>query len=369
MKTQYSLSLILFFFLSVPTFAQITKGSKTLIGSNVGLSIQSNSDLRNLYETNLTQLGIGLGVPYYMITNKLQVGCPISFNTYNSSNSSTTQAYTSEFSSNAINFNPSLTYFFTKDNKGFFVGVGSNIQFKNEKVVSTPVNSGNYDRSNTDFKINLAFGYILPINENVYWTGGLGYTHHKVNERLSLNVGLTNFVRKLKDNTNDTPQYLERGKSILNASLSLSFGPEQNADKNQLSIYYSQMKFRNDHFALGGYGGFFGFNIGKDNYSTSIQGGALARYYISMSKRWYIYPELGLGLSYNKQENQRSFNFDFRRSVGVNYFISPNIAFDVNVILNSQNFSQGSTQAVRNSSAYSNFGANFGFTYFVGKVF
>ncbi|NJN35689.1 MAG: porin family protein [Saprospiraceae bacterium] len=133
------------------------------------------------------------------------------------------------------------------------------------------------------------------------------------------------------------------------------------------------MTFINEHFALGGYGSFF---VNANNQSLSA--GAIARYYIPISKRLFIYPNLGLGVSVNffnfsdngVKNKSNGFNLDFSRSVGFNYFLSRDLALDFNADLRFNNSSRTDEDNISTSSQVTSFDTNisFGVTYFVDKI-
>ena len=121
---------------------------------------------------------------------------------------------------------------------------------------------------------------------------------------------------------------------------------------------------------MGYYGGAsFFIEPNSDDY-YNFRGGAKARYYIQMSKKWYIYPELGLGFDATFDGGNKSdrLNLDFVKSVGFNYFVSPNVALDVNLDLG---FRSNKNEFNAQTQKSSNFNSDLriGVTYFIDKLF
>ena len=364
------LLVIAFITIAVPTFTQITKGSKTLTSSYFSMEYSySKYAAQNITEYNRKNAHFSIGLPAYMVSDRLQIGSSVNIEIGGGSVNYTTPINNQSGFNFTTGLYPTITYYFTR-NKSFFINLNGSLVNEHRKTTSSANPSQNSDNSDFNYTYNINAGYILPINENVYWQGRLGYNYQKGYENISLSVGLTNFVRQMfPKQTDETPQYISKGRSILSGDLSVSVSTIANIRNNYASVSLSRLKFRNEHLAFGGYGAVSLSNIGfAENYGN-FSGGALARYYIPMSKRWFIYPELGLGADVSFGKNFHKIRLDFRRSVGLNYFITPNIAFDANLNLNfdNDNSKQNSLENYKSTSFNTSF--SLGLTYFVDKIF
>ena len=372
MMTKSTFFTALFLLTLFPVFSQIVKGSKTLNESSIGFAISKRTDLVANYDVSDIYIPLKIGVPDFMVLDKLQIGAPVTLNYYtrNQKNSATnSETSTATFSFQA---NPQATYFFPNKNGSFFVTVGAELSNEYRTLKTTPSTSPSALYSKFLYSLNIGAGCVKPIDESVFWKGKLDFSRSNEKESiLALRVGLTNFVRHLSTpKEEDTPQYLTPGKSILDAQLSFVHS-DQLFYTDELRISFSQLKFINSHFAFGGYGGYF-FRAAEgaigDNKIHNILGGAKARYYIGISDKWFIYPELKLGASFFTSGGQNGLSLVFDKSVGFNYFITNNAALDVNFSLDFKNNNAKNT-STNFSSHYFSSGINFGLTYFVGKIF
>ena len=303
-----------------------------------------------------------------MVSNHLQIGLGLGLG-YSSNN------YSTDFNGNEIlaqntslSFRPDLTYYL--DNR-LYAYVGGNYSpiFAKDTYGS---NVEPFSRTINNYEVKLGIGYLLPINEHVFLNGfaGIKYKNLRQTEQSILGVSLEfqNFVPSIfGKKPDDTPQYLQEGRSIVAGNFDLNYIYEGGGSVS-MGASFSRLKFRNSHFAFGYYGGASLFTIAKRDDNYSLSGGTKARYYVPMSKRWFIYPELGLGLAYNKSNGNTDVNFVLSKSVGVNYFLTPNVALDVNVNfgVNSNSYTV-TQQTLTNNNANSNI--SFGVTYFIDKLF
>ena len=368
MMTKSTFSFVLILLTTVSVFSQIAKGSKTLVESGLGFSrskstdLIANSDVSNIY------IASKIGVPDFMVLDRLQIGAPIALNYYtrNQKNSATnSETSTATFSFQA---NPQVTYFFPSKNGSFFVTVGAELSNEYRTLKTTPSAFSSAWYSKFLYSLNVGAGYVKPINENVFWKGKLDFSRSNEKENiLALRVGLTNFVRHLSTPKEETtPQYLTPEKSILDAQLSFVHSDDL-FYTDELRISFSQLKFMNSHFAFGGYGGYF-LKASEGEKIHVFLGGAKARYYLGITDKWFIYPELKLGASFFTSGGQNGLSLVFDKSVGFNYFITNNIALDVNFSLDFSNKNEKDFQRDFSAHSFSS-GINFGLTYFVGKIF
>jgi hypothetical protein len=94
----------------------------------------------------------------------------------------------------------------------------------------------------------------------------------------------------------------------------------------------------------------------------------IARYYVPLTKRLYVYPQVGVVMRYDNQSQGRyfgdnRFSVSYNTSVGFNYFVNQNVAYSLNFYLNSNNNVSEET----NSDSFST-GVRLGIVYFIDKV-
>jgi hypothetical protein len=364
----------LYFFLiiAVPTFAQITKNSKTIGSANLGYESSSyltSSSSNLIYESSNYSTGLNVSGPLYMVTNRLQLGLGFGVGFSKNDNYEFNSNYY-EFYTKSLVLTPEITYYFTKNNKGFYANVGGEYNpFSTKRVNKTSPNQETSE-SIYFYKARLGIGYIKPINDNVFLNYHLGYERSNIANSVDFSLGLSNFVPSfLGDKMEDTQQYIVAGRSIISGSFSAKYF---DISDGKISILgsFERLKFRNTHFALGYYGSaFVSINPDRDDFYY-FNGGTKARYYIQMSKKWFIYPELGLGLelTLDNTNKRNDLNLDFVKSVGFNYFVTPNIALDANIDLNFNMKEDNNTPQISSSSNL-NSSLRIGVTYFIDKLF
>jgi hypothetical protein len=364
----------LYFFLiiAVPTFAQITKNSKTIGSANLGF--QSNvryytSNTRIPSEYDEYALGFGIRSPYYMVSDNLQVGLGLGFNSFFENSSPNMQI----FRSIEVSFQPEINYYFKKKMNGFYVNLGGKYGYYDEirRGVTPPNEPTAYKSSNYAYHVGV--GVILPVNENIFMDGQVGYFNRELgrgfyDNTVEINVGLKNFVPQIFGNkSKDSTQFIKAGRSIVSSRFFVRHSVQGNS-YTLLNGFFERFKFKNNHFALGYYGG---ATIGvlpdrDDFYNFSV--GTKARYYVPMFNRWYIYPELGLGLDFNTRNLALQVEIMFSKKVGFNYFITPYVAIDANIDFD---FSFHKTESMQQKSKVSDSKLvfNLGVTYFIDKLF
>jgi outer membrane protein W len=370
MSAKQHFFLYFFLLIAVPTFTQITKGSKTIGYAYLGFQINSQSNKNGNNEVlkyNHFQTDLYFNTPSYMVTNRLQLGLGIG-HTFSKSSSSVSTSVIYSFS-----FLPEINYYFTQSNGGFYVNAGGNLNL----FINTVTNDTNptFNLKETNSKNNswhVGLGYILPVNDNVFLKAQLNYNNYNLTNAVNLNIGLTNFLTRLKsDDNGDTPQYIRVGRSIVDGYYAMNYNRTENISNFSFGTSCSRLKFLNEHLAFGGY-------VGADAYFDKLNGnrfsfraGTKARYYIPMSKKWFIYPELGLGFGlFNENRNKsQNINLIFSKSVGINYFITPSIALDVNVDLGFYSSENNNVNITQTSDSNFNTNLRFGVTYLIDKLF
>jgi hypothetical protein len=383
MATRYFTNILLFFLLSFSSIiqAQIAKGVKSIDGSGLNIAFRGRSfDQKNTgdaFRENLITHALSIGGFHYCINDKWQIGTGFSLTT-NSDKTATTKPNVVEETrntfSNYLIVSPAFRYYFLKKkNKTYFFEVGSNITYLRERTRFAPV----IDESNSsDVLANYLgiVGYLNPINDNVAWVNTLGYERGNTGSNtVFVNARLQNFITQLplKKNGDAPPQLLSKNRSLFNGSADLRYYFDTDL-KFTTALGYEQLRFIRDNVAIGGYAYFSHFFFTEREKFTYISTGVKARYFIPINQRWYIYPELGYGLS-SQFEKGHSFSGFVIRRVGVNYFINPNLAFEVNLDLSLSNNKWNSENGlnppnISRSYDYSSF-IHFGFNYFVDKVF
>lgn len=77
MTTKQHFFLYFFLLIAVPTFTQITKGSKTIGSANLGYQSSTQTNINGANTTNersYYSTGFNFDAPLYMVTNRLQLG-------------------------------------------------------------------------------------------------------------------------------------------------------------------------------------------------------------------------------------------------------------------------------------------------------
>jgi outer membrane protein W len=359
-----------FLIIAVPTFAQITKGSKSISSAN--LSYQSfaqtaTSVSNSPFETNNYSMNLFVNSPFYMVTNRLQMGLGLGFYFQKNDNydgSSQPKAYYAK----TLTLSPDVTYYFTKNSRGFYANIGGEYNPFEFKTVNKQ--TSNTESSNSDYfyRAHIGLGYLKPINDNVFFNYLLNYERSNIVNSVGLSAGFSNIVPSIfGKKTDETPQFVEAGRSIISGSLAAKYFDSSDGILN-IYGYFERLKFKNNHFALGYYGGASVVILPNRDDSYSFSGGTKARYYIPMSKRWYIYPEIGLGLSFSKDNINTNIDLVLDKGVGVNYFVTKNVALDVNVAFGVRSNKTENSQQL-NKISNTNGSINFGVTYFIDKLF
>jgi outer membrane protein W len=366
----------LYFFLiiAVPTFSQITKGAKSISSAN--LSYQSSSQTytsgsNSPYESSNYSINFFVNSPYYMVSNRLQMGLGLGLGFQKNDNYEGGNQPKALYGK-SLTLSPDVTYYFTKNSKGFYANIGGEYNPFEYKTVNKQSNITESTNSDYFYKAHIGVGYLKPINDNVFFNYLLDYERSNIVNYVGLSAGFSNIVQSiLGKKSEETPQFIEAGRSIISGSFNARY---YDFGEGSISIggYFERLKFKNSNFAFGFYGGGSALISPNSTDYYSLSGGTKARYYIPMSKRWYIYPELGLGLSFNRNFNQSrtTTNFDLvlAKGVGLNYFITKNIALDVNVAFGVRSNKTTDSQQL-NKTSNVNGSINMGAIYFIDKLF
>jgi hypothetical protein len=362
----------LYFFLIivVPTFAQITKGSKSISSANLGYQFSSQtyaSGSNAPYENSNYSMNLFVNSPYYMVSNRLQIGLGLGLG-FQKNDNYEGSSQIKELFGKSLTLSPDITYYFTKNSKGFYANIGGEYNPFEFKRVNKQSNVTESTISDYFYKAHIGVGYLTPINDNVFFNYLLNYERSNIANYVGLSAGFSNIVQSIfGKKSEETPQFIEVGRSIISGSFIARYYDSGEGSIN-IGGYFERLKFKNNNLALGYYGGASAlFSPNSVDY-YALSGGTKARYYIPMSKRWYIYPEIGLGLTYGKNNSNTNFDFVLDKGVGVNYFITKNIALDVNVAFGVRSNKTIDSQQ-SNKASKANGSINIGATYFIDKLF
>jgi hypothetical protein len=370
-KQHFFLNLLLL--IAVQTFSQITKGSKTIGYVNLGISTSAytyQNAANPSYESNNYSVGLSFSGPFYMITNRLQMGLGLGFDLNKTANYRDFSSDLYSYYTNSFKLIPSITYFFTKNSKGFYANIGGEFNPVFTRIVNPKTTNQEGSESVNLYKAQLGLGYVKPINDNILLNYQLGYEKSSNFDVLSFIIYLNNFVPSIFAKKTDEPlTFIKPERSIVNG---VFFTNYYASPTSNISVYgsFEKLKFKNNNLAFGYYGTAY-FQKSVANY-YSFRGGSKARYYIPMTKKWFIYPELGLGfdVSFGGIEKNSNIKLDFVRTVGFNYFITPFVALDANVNLNfnARNTEKFQPQQLNSTTSF-NSSISLGVTYFIDKLF
>jgi hypothetical protein len=375
--------------LTFPTlfFAQNFKGLKS-IGGDASLSFRTyNNEYLKPTSYEYNSVGLSLNSPFYgkFLTNRLFVGGESSVLFYVDKRFGRTDSLQSQQDSKSFNtvigLNPTVR-FYLNDNAKFRVFLQSQaslgLEISNFKFKSS---TSNFSFTSTDFEIGeiyVSLGMNKVLDTHIYWESQLRYKIRKGSTDVSLSLGLQNFMPRVlpKKTEEEAPQYLAKGRSVFDA-----FGSAYYSDYGSgtssfgLNLNYFQAKFVTDKIAIGGNAN---VNIGtylmdtiNNVYSKAainFQLNPIARYYVPLTKRLYVYPQVGVVMRYDNQSQGRyfadsRFSVSYNTSVGFNYFVNQNVAYSLNFNLNT--FDNVSEET--NSSSFST-GVRLGVVYFIDKV-
>jgi hypothetical protein len=373
-------------FLTLPNlfFAQNFKGLRS-IGGEASLLLNAYDTKYNkplTYEIN--SLGLSLNTPFYgkFFTNKLYLGGEASLRLESDKRLGkydTLQIFQNIKSFDThILFTPTVRYYFN-ENPNFRLFVES------QATLGLEIDYSHYKFAMSDFKavfttfliddIYFSVGFNKQLDTHIYWESKLRYQIRKGLTDLDLILGLQNFIPNVLPKKNEeTAQYLAKGKSVFDANGSLSYtNYGVNIESFGISLNYFQAKFITDKIAIGGsaYLGTGSYKIdstnqfSKANIDFSLN--PVARYYVALTKRLYVYPQIGVVLRLDNQsgeyygDDRLSINYTTR--VGFNYFVNKNVAYSLDFNLNRNYY-------VNNGVNGNNFntGVRLGIVYFIDKV-
>jgi hypothetical protein len=380
MKKQYLLLIALFITPSL-FFAQDFKGLKTVdYTGQLFLNLGSSDYFKQTeYKGSFSQ--IRLVSPFYgkFISNKLLIGGQ-SFIDYQRNTqvgvTQPTQPYLDvkrtkfEFS-----LSPLIRYYLNEASK---CRIYAQLQGEMKLTVdnySSKSNSQDLNINRTEFDAEYVAGSLginKAIDTYIYNEANISFVRFKGISNISLNYGLRNFMPSIlsKKNEEGTPQYLAKGKSVYDPSARLEYEMQDFSDNSvKLSLNYLQARFLTDRIAIGGRAYLSTLlytqnqNVNYENKTNvCLHLNPLARYYLPVTERFYVYPEIGLSLYYdNLSQNRLTTNY--KTSVGFNYFMNKNVAYEFNFYWYSNNYVDN-----ERNSAYFNSGITLGVTYFIDKV-
>jgi hypothetical protein len=386
MKKHYLLLVSLLAFSNL-FFAQDFKGLKSIGGdASLSLGTINNERIKPLsYEYN--SVGLSLNSPFYgkFLTNRLFVGGESSLYLGYSKQLGRVDTLQSPQNNKSfrtdLGLNPTVR-FYLNDNPKFRVFLQSQASFGLQIYsINLKSSSSNFNYTSTDFTVDdiyVSLGMNRSLDTHIYWESQLRYKIREGVTDLSLSLGLQNFMPHVlpKKTEEGVPQYLAKGRSIFDVFGSvyyLKYGSGTNS--YGLNLNYFQAKFVTDKIAVGGNAN---VNIGtylidtiNNVYSKAdinFQLNPIARYYVPLTKRLYVYPQVGVVMRYDNQSQGRyfgdnRFSVSYNTSVGFNYFVNQNVAYSLNFYLNSNNNVSEET----NSDSFST-GVRLGIVYFIDKV-
>jgi hypothetical protein len=204
------------------------------------------------------------------------------------------------------------------------------------------------------------------------------YSESKINfqrfhgfSNIVLNYGLINFIPSvLPKKQEEAPQYLMKGMNAYESSGRLEYEIQDYSENSvKLKLNYFQAKFLTDRIAVGGRASLetSGYTQNQNpNYENKtnvcVHLNPLARYYLPISQNLFAYPEIGMALYYDNQSQNR-FTTSYKTSVGFNYFMNKNVAYDLSFYWYSNHYVD-----LERNSAFFNSGITLGVTYFIDKI-
>ncbi len=386
MKKYYLLLIVI---LGIPTlfFAQNFKGLKS-IGGDASLSFSTNNIERIKplsYEYN--SVGVRLNSPFYgkFLTNRLFVGGQSSlflgFSKQTGRVDTLQSPQNNKLFKTDIGLNP-VVRFYLNDNPKFRVFLQSQVSLGLQiSRFNLKSSSSNFDFTSTDFDVDdiyVSLGMNKPLDTQIYWESQLRYKIGKGSTNVSLSLGLQNFMPNVlpKKTEEGAPQYLAKGRSIFDASVNAQYYKYGSGTNSfGLNLNYFQAKFVTDKIAVGGNAnlnmGTYLIDTTNNVYSKAdirFQLNPIARYYVPLTKRLYVYPQIGIVARYDNQSEGRYFgdnrlSVTYNTSVGFNYFVNSNVAYSLNFNLNTYN----NVGEEMNSSSFGT-GVTLGVVYFIDKV-
>jgi hypothetical protein len=161
------------------------------------------------------------------------------------------------------------------------------------------------------------FGVVKMINPEVAIDAYLGLNMFKFENSATLNISLRNFITWNSNKTKQTPQYLAAKRQTLDGSF--MFEP-LNYFSTMLEARYSY--FLNRHFSVGGE--ILGFSYINSYITSSYAISPQIRAYLPITSGLFAYGQLSSRILKRQ-------SLPIQIGGGINYFITPNIAVDVNV--------------------------------------
>ena len=341
---------ILILFSQVAATAQIEKGVTTLGGS------LHFDYFRGGAASTLT--------PSYgrFITNKILIKGKLE--AIFSKNSETNNSY------KIYDFSPEIQYYFNPTSQWkFFVGTSAGLTALNFNYPR----SGIRNYSSHDFHQSVYVGFNKFLNKEIAFEGTLGVSHSNLSlsQDLSafgtygltnlyttgLNLSINNYVN-FKSNDVDFDGLISKGRSVIDGKISLNTYTGKQYDVNNNNT----IKVNGNYASLNAeYGQFVmnGLLIGvKTNLILSDNVNTLgitpyAQYFYPISKRLMV--NVKAEFNYNFIKNNRF--GEYKAGFGLTYFLSKNVALDVNII----NFNKTFNSSNLSNNAYksSNIGLKF----------
>jgi hypothetical protein len=389
MKKQNLLLLVVVAFPAL-LFAQNFKGLKT-VENNATLWFNTiNGKLSKLSDYEYGSYDLNISSPFYgqFLTNRFMVGGSTGIRLGGESiigRVDTTQLEIERKSFDAnIYVNPTVRFYLNNNSKVlYFIQADADFKFSVDRFKSKVINQ-DISMNGSEFKgdnLRVGFGLNKWIDTYNYWEAFLNYKVSPPNTEFELKVGLRNIMPHVlpKKSDIDTPQYLSKGRSIFRPILGVKYYKDLNDNPFlNFNASYFQLMFLNERIAVGGnlYGGASGY-VGKDNVLKLLYNNRqdyyicfspIARYYMPLTKRLYISPQVSFDISY-RSSYQKNFSTQFVPQIGFDYFVNRSVAYSLSFGWQSSN----TNNIVVNSTVQENrrelfTSINLGVTYFIDKI-
>jgi hypothetical protein len=380
MKKHYLLLVSLLAFSNL-FFAQDFKGLKTVDNAGqLSLNLSKGEYFKQTeYRGSFSQIRLASPSFGKFVSNRLLIGGQLLLDYQRSTQIGVTQptqpyldVKNSQFE---FSLSPLIRYYFNDNAK---YRLFTHLQAETKYVVdnySSKSNTRNFDLFDTDFDIEYlegSLGFNKALDTYIYNEAKISFIRFQNYSTLSLNYGLRNFMPTVlpKKNTEGPPQYLTKGRSVYDIEGILDYIMNDYSDNSlRLGINYLQARFLTDRIAVGGRASLStsvytrNQNVNYENKTNvCLHLNPLARYYFPVTEKFFVYPEVGMSLYYdNLSQNRLTTNY--KTSVGLNYFMNKNVAYDFSFYWYSNHF----VDTERNTTFF-NSGITLGVTFFIDKV-
>ena len=364
MKQPYFSLIFACLFITSISYAQLTKGTKTMdFYSGLSTSFSRYKDVNYSSKGNNFQLNANGSLGYFLNKNWL-VGGGIGLGYFYNMNEQVTKLGNNDAKTTSSTFyysiRPIVRYYVKNTDKyGTFLFANAQLSADNYvlQLVASPA-TPKTKSNNTYFNWSMGVGMHKMLNEQIAAEAILYYSDNKV---VSLNAYARNFFRTLdKKNVETPPQYIAQNRWLANGSVSINYATNTGKIDARIGIYGGKML--TDRWMLGS-----DFSISAASASAGIFLSPFVRYYIPITNRLFVFPFIGSSMYYYKQDKSRYGNISFDRGIGYNYFLTHSIALSgtINANLNlSKNTNTNTSTNNESKSRKGNMSINAGLNYF-----